>query len=201
MRDFSNYCVELLVIVLSLAASATGQEVVEVTFQDGLNGYTGTEDTYLRGQYAPDPCICLTEYNYGGSNVMRASFYAALAAKLTQRPLVWHVRDIHPLSERWYTRLMCRRSAKVIAISQAVAAALPCPSKVAVVYNGLDLSEYHAEIDPAMARTQLGPACDTGLVAPPPDELAAEIGEWVDLFERMHLMLRLSPHLRERHGD
>ena len=25
--------------------------------------------------------------------------------------------------------------------------------------------------------------------------------EWVDVFERMHLMLRLSPHLRERHGD
>ena len=52
-----------------------------------------------------------------------------------------------------------------------------------------------------MARTQLGPACDTGLVAPPPDELAGEIGEWVDVFWRMQLIVRLSPMLRERYGD
>lgn len=52
-----------------------------------------------------------------------------------------------------------------------------------------------------MAATQLGPACDTGLVAPPEDELQAEISEWVDIFERMHLILRLAPLLRERYED
>jgi hypothetical protein len=52
-----------------------------------------------------------------------------------------------------------------------------------------------------MARTQLGPACDTGRVAPPSDELAGEIGEWVDIFWRMQLIVRLSPMLRERYGD
>jgi thiol-disulfide isomerase/thioredoxin len=34
-----------------------------------------------------------------------------------------------------------------------------------------------------------------------PGALAAEMGEWVDVFERMLLMLRLSPPLRRRHGD
>jgi hypothetical protein len=53
----------------------------------------------------------------------------------------------------------------------------------------------------SMARRQLGAACATGLVAPPPDELQAEIGEWADVFERMHLILRLSPMLRERYQD
>ena len=52
-----------------------------------------------------------------------------------------------------------------------------------------------------MARTQLGPACDAGLFAPPADELEAELREWVDLFERMQLILRLSPLLRERYSD
>ena len=52
-----------------------------------------------------------------------------------------------------------------------------------------------------MARTQLGPTCDTGLIAPPADELNAEIAEWVDIFWRMYLILRLSPFLRERYGD
>lgn len=53
----------------------------------------------------------------------------------------------------------------------------------------------------AKAAREVGPACSAGIVAPPPDELAAEQGEWVDIFERMLLMLRLSPMLRERYGD
>lgn len=52
-----------------------------------------------------------------------------------------------------------------------------------------------------MARQQLGPACETGLVAPPADELQAETAEWVDIFWRMYLILRLAPLLRERYAD
>lgn len=53
----------------------------------------------------------------------------------------------------------------------------------------------------AKAVREVGPACDCGLLAPPADQLAAEQEEWVAVFERMLLMLRLSPPLRERHGD
>lgn len=35
----------------------------------------------------------------------------------------------------------------------------------------------------------------------PRDEWASEISEWLDVFERMLLMTRLSPLLRNRHGD
>jgi hypothetical protein len=35
----------------------------------------------------------------------------------------------------------------------------------------------------------------------PKDEWATEISEWLDVFERMLLMTRLSPLLRDRHGD
>lgn len=52
-----------------------------------------------------------------------------------------------------------------------------------------------------MAEAQLGPACSTGLVAPAPEELAQEAQEWTDLFERVHIVLRLAPMLRERYGD
>lgn len=51
------------------------------------------------------------------------------------------------------------------------------------------------------ARTELGPACSSGVVAPPDDELQCEISEWVDIFERMLLMARLSPPLREKYND
>ncbi len=52
-----------------------------------------------------------------------------------------------------------------------------------------------------MAATQLGAACATGIVAPPADEMRAEAAEWLDVFERMHLIVRLAPALRERYGD
>lgn len=51
------------------------------------------------------------------------------------------------------------------------------------------------------ARRDTGAACSTGLIAPPENELAAEQGDWIDVFERMLLMLRLSAFLRARHGD
>ena len=53
----------------------------------------------------------------------------------------------------------------------------------------------------AKAKRELGAACDTGLVAPPARDLAAEQAEWLDVFERMLLMARLSPPLRERHAE
>ena len=52
-----------------------------------------------------------------------------------------------------------------------------------------------------IARDTLGPSCSTGLVPPPPSELETEVREWTDIFERIHIMLRLAPMLRERHGD
>jgi ferredoxin len=53
----------------------------------------------------------------------------------------------------------------------------------------------------ALAARQLGPSCPTGLTAPPPDELAATLQDWLNELERVQLMLRLSPRLRQKYGD
>jgi hypothetical protein len=52
-----------------------------------------------------------------------------------------------------------------------------------------------------IAAEQIGPACPTGIVPPPDEELAVGMQEWIDMFERAQLALRLSPMLRERYGD
>lgn len=52
-----------------------------------------------------------------------------------------------------------------------------------------------------VAKDQLGPACPVGIVPPGEELMAAATAEWLNEFERMQLMLRLSPRLRERHGD
>ena len=51
------------------------------------------------------------------------------------------------------------------------------------------------------ARTEIGPACAVPMAEIPPEELAAERDEWLDIFERMLLMVRLAPPLRARYRD
>jgi thiol-disulfide isomerase/thioredoxin len=53
----------------------------------------------------------------------------------------------------------------------------------------------------ALAKKQLGPACPIAIAPPDPDELAATLQDWLDEFERVQLMLRLSARLRQKHGD
>ena len=52
-----------------------------------------------------------------------------------------------------------------------------------------------------MAADQLGPACPTGIVGPAKDLLEAVIQDWLDIFERVQLILRTSARLRKKHGD
>jgi len=53
----------------------------------------------------------------------------------------------------------------------------------------------------ALAARQLGPSCPVPGAAHDATELAATLQEWLDEFERVHLLLRLSPRLRALHGD
>jgi thiol-disulfide isomerase/thioredoxin len=52
-----------------------------------------------------------------------------------------------------------------------------------------------------LAAEKLGPACPTGLAPPPADATAQVVIEWLAEFERVQLLLRLSPRLRAKHGD
>lgn len=52
-----------------------------------------------------------------------------------------------------------------------------------------------------MASQQLGPSCPLPGAALPENVRAATLQDWVDEVERAHLVVRLSPKLRERHGD
>ena len=53
----------------------------------------------------------------------------------------------------------------------------------------------------ALARARLGPLCPTGIVAPEKDELDATLGDWLNEVERVQLMLRLTPRLRQKYQD
>jgi thiol-disulfide isomerase/thioredoxin len=53
----------------------------------------------------------------------------------------------------------------------------------------------------AASASQLGESCPTGAVPPPADAIAAVAADWLDQFERVHHILRLSARLRQKHGD
>lgn len=68
--------------------------------------------------------------------------------------------------------------------------------ELCAVFGDRTLNRYRA-----LAARQLGPSCPTGIVAPGADELAATLQGWLNEFERVQLMLRLSARLRQKHND
>jgi thiol-disulfide isomerase/thioredoxin len=53
----------------------------------------------------------------------------------------------------------------------------------------------------AIALRKLGPLCPTGIVAPEKEELDATLADWLNEVERVQLMLRLTPRLRQKYQD
>jgi thioredoxin-like negative regulator of GroEL len=68
--------------------------------------------------------------------------------------------------------------------------------ELCAVHGDRTLSRYRA-----LAARQLSPSCPTGIVPPAADELAATLQDWLNECERVQLMLRLSPRLRQKHND
>lgn len=64
------------------------------------------------------------------------------------------------------------------------------------MYGDRTISKYRS-----MAETQLAAACPTGLVGDPGSLLQAVVQDWLNEFERIQLILRLSSRLRQKHGD
>jgi thioredoxin-like negative regulator of GroEL len=68
--------------------------------------------------------------------------------------------------------------------------------EVCSVFGDRTINRYRAQ-----AKKQLGASCPIGIVPPDRDEMAATLKDWLDEFERVQLMLRLSARLRMKHGD
>jgi len=69
-------------------------------------------------------------------------------------------------------------------------------AELCALYGDRTLARYRA-----LAQKQLGPACPTGIVPPDQGEMAATLQDWVNEVERIQLMLRISPRLRQKYGD
>jgi thiol-disulfide isomerase/thioredoxin len=64
------------------------------------------------------------------------------------------------------------------------------------IFGDRSLARYRA-----LAAKNLGVACPLPGVPVPDDEVHATLQDWMDEIERVHLILRLSARLRQKHGD
>lgn len=99
------------------------------------------------------------------SNTMRATIYAAPAARTAGAKFVWHVRDLH--RERLYVQLMSRLADAIIVNARAVERTIPAHAqyKTTVIHNGVPLEAFDRErASGAALRTELGIARDALLI-------------------------------------
>ena len=118
-----------------------------------------------------------------------------------QGPMFYRLAQAAPLIDlRWLDREASPALTDVLRINGAkkvpVAVYLSEDFYEVGRFGDRPLSVYRAK-----AVRELGPACETGIVPPSEAALAAELQEWVDLTEWMHLILRTAPLLRQRYGD
>jgi hypothetical protein len=64
------------------------------------------------------------------------------------------------------------------------------------IYGERPLSRYRI-----LARKQLGESCEIAIAPPDAAEHASTLQDWLNEFERIQLLLRISPRLRKKHGD
>ena len=118
-----------------------------------------------------------------------------------QGPLIQHIAEANPLIVlRWLDRDEHADLAGRIMINDGrrgpVVIFMAEDYHPVSIYGDRTLTRYRA-----LAAKRLGASCPLPGAPLPDDELAATLQDWLDEFERIELLLRLSPRLRQKHGD
>lgn len=118
-----------------------------------------------------------------------------------QVPMLAAIERANPLIEMRY---LDSRTHPDLHEKLRINGALKVPVVVVLSEDFFELARFgdrHLSVYRRKAATEFGPACETGLIPPSAEALATELSEWCDFFERLQLMLRLAPMLRQRYGD
>lgn len=106
------------------------------------------------------------------ANTVRAAFYAAPAAKLMSLPFVWYRRDFwlgesaprHKIFDTLGKQLICALTTRIIANSEATAIRQPCPRKIQVIYNGIEIERFNPQLDGTALRQRFHIPLDAPLI-------------------------------------
>jgi len=118
-----------------------------------------------------------------------------------QLPLLQRIAEANPnIKLRFVDRDTHKDLAEQISVNAGmrvpVALFLSEDFELVSVFGDRTLTRYRA-----IAARQLGAACAIPGAPVPDDELVGTLQDWLDEVERVHLVLRTSGRLREKHGD
>lgn len=119
-----------------------------------------------------------------------------------QVPLLWRIAEEN--IQKIHLRIVDRDEQKQLSDQLKICAGNRVPTVIFMSedfeFCGLagdrTLSRYRE-----IAKKQLGASCATGINAPDMTEVQQTLQDWLNEFERIQLMLRLSARLRATHGD
>lgn len=118
-----------------------------------------------------------------------------------QGPLIQHIAEASPrIDLRWVDRDEHADLSELLTINAGkrvpVAVFMAEGCEPVSIFGDRTLTRYRA-----MVANQLGGACPLPGAPVPDDEQNGTMQDWLDEFERVHLLLRLSGRLRQKHGD
>ena len=118
-----------------------------------------------------------------------------------QGPLIQRIAEASPrIDLRWVDRDEHPELAEQIKVNAGLRVPMVLfmaeDCELVSLYGDRTLTRYRA-----MAQKQFGAACALPGAPVPDDELHATMQDWLDEVERVHLLLRVSGRLRQKHGD
>lgn len=148
---------------------------------------TEAQKTLLSG-FQRDMLIAVVAGAWCGDCIQQCPMFEAFARQSSRLQIRYFDRDDHGDLADALSICGGRRVPSVLFMSEDGA---PCGR-----YGDRTLAKYRDS-----AASLMGAACPTGLVPQEKPLQSAVLQEWLDQFERVQLMLRLSPRLRQKHGD
>jgi glycosyltransferase involved in cell wall biosynthesis len=92
------------------------------------------------------------------ANTPRTNLYAALAGRMARIPVVWHCRNLLGAgmwdTDKWFAwapdQIICNSAAIAARFAKS-----PWQDRVAVIFSGVDLEEFHPKLSGSVVRTEL----------------------------------------------
>lgn len=147
-----------------------------------------TAQTDLLASFVRDMKVLCVAGAWCGDCVNQCPIFAHFAAVTPHIQLRFFDRDAHPELAQELGVCGAPRVPAVVFLSE--------DGHQCGRYGDRTLSKYRQ-----VATGLQGTACPTGIAPPPGAELSAVVQDWLDEFERIHLILRTSGRLRKLHND
>ena len=167
---------------------ATDKEKGDKWLEFGKNVMLTAEQKQLLAGFTREMKVLVVSGIWCGDCVQQGPLMQAIADASDRIDLRWLDRDAHmQLAEKVIVNKGLRVP-MVIFLAEDY--------ELVSVYGDRVLARYRA-----MAEKKLGIACPLPGAKVSEDEMATTLQDWLDEFERVQLLLRLSTRLREKHGD